>query len=48
LLNGLAILQRNQEKGEVEEGVTKRKLVIREAYAKSHGWTPTVARIAES
>jgi hypothetical protein len=39
------MLQRNQDQGKVEEGVMKLKLVIREAYAKPHGWAPTVARI---
>jgi hypothetical protein len=47
LLNGWAILQKNQDQGKVEEGVMKLKMVIREAYAKSHGWASTVARIAE-
>jgi hypothetical protein len=28
--------------------VLKLKMVIREAYAKSHGWAPTVARICWS
>jgi hypothetical protein len=37
-----------QDKEKVEEGAMKLKLVIREAYAKSHGWAPMVARIAES
>jgi hypothetical protein len=48
LLNGWAILQKNQDRGKVEEGVVKLKMVIREAYAKSHGWAPTVMRIAAS
>jgi hypothetical protein len=39
------MLQRNQDQGKVEEGVLKLKLVIREAYAKAHGWAPTVAQI---
>jgi hypothetical protein len=47
LLNGWAILQKNQNQRKVEEGVIKLKLVIREAYAKLYGWTPTVARIAK-
>jgi hypothetical protein len=45
LLNNWAILQKNQDQEKVEEGVLKLKLVIREAYAKTHGWAPTVARI---
>jgi hypothetical protein len=45
LLNNWAILQKNQDQGNVEEGVMKLKLVICEEYAKSHGWAPTVARI---
>jgi hypothetical protein len=45
LLNDWAILQKNQDQGNIEEGVMKLKLVIREAYAKSHGWAPTFARI---
>jgi hypothetical protein len=48
LLNGWAILQKNQDRGKIEEGVVKLKMVIREAYAKSHGWAPTVMRIAAS
>jgi hypothetical protein len=44
LLNDWAILQKNQDKRKVE-GVMKPKMVIREAYAKSHGWAPTVARV---
>jgi hypothetical protein len=45
LLNGWAILQKNQDKEKVEEGVRKLKMVIREAYAKSHGWAPNIAQI---
>jgi hypothetical protein len=45
VLNNWAILQKNQDQGKVEEGAMKLKLVIQEAYAKSHGWAPTVARI---
>jgi hypothetical protein len=37
--------QKNQDQGRVDEGVLKLKMVIREAYAKAHGWAPTVARI---
>jgi hypothetical protein len=44
-LNNWAILQKNQDQGKVEEGVLKVKLVIREAYTRSHGWAPTVPRI---
>jgi hypothetical protein len=40
-----ALLQKNQDQGRVDEGVLKLKLVIREAYARAHGWAPTVARI---
>jgi hypothetical protein len=47
VLNNWAILQRNQDQGRVEEGVLKLKLVIREAYTRSHGWAPTVARIGD-
>jgi hypothetical protein len=39
------MLQKNQDQGMVDEGVLKLKVVIREAYAKAHGWVPTVARI---
>jgi hypothetical protein len=45
VLNGWALLQKNQDQGKVEEGVLKLKMVIREAYTKSHGWAPTMARI---
>jgi hypothetical protein len=45
VLNSWALLQKNQDRGRVEEGVLKLKLVIREAYARTHGWAPTVARI---
>jgi hypothetical protein len=48
LLNGWAILPKNQDRGKVEEGVVQLKMVIREAYAKSHGWAPTVMRITTS
>jgi hypothetical protein len=44
LLNNWAILQKNQDQGKVE-GVLKLKVVIREAYTRSHGWAPTVAKI---
>jgi hypothetical protein len=47
VLNNWAILQKNQDQGRVEEGVLKLKLVIREAYTRSHGWAPTVARIGD-
>jgi hypothetical protein len=39
------MLQKNQDQGRVDEGVLKLKTVIREAYAKAHGWASTVARI---
>jgi hypothetical protein len=45
VLNSWALLQKNLDQGRVEEGVLKLKMVICEAYAKMHGWAPTVARI---
>jgi hypothetical protein len=45
VLNSWALLQKNQDQGRVDEGVLELKMVIREAYAKAHGWAPTVARI---
>jgi hypothetical protein len=45
VLNSWALLQKNQDRGRVEEGMLKLKMVIREAYARTHGWAPTVARI---
>jgi hypothetical protein len=41
-------LQTEQDKEKVEVGVDKLKMVIREAYARSHGWAPVVLRIAAS
>jgi hypothetical protein len=40
-----ASLQTNKHKEKVENGVEQPKKVIREAYARSHGWAPTVAQI---
>jgi hypothetical protein len=45
VLTGWAFLQTYQDRGKVEEGVNKLKTVIREAYARSHGWAPGVLRI---
>jgi hypothetical protein len=45
VLNSWTLLQKNQDQERVEEGVLKLKVVIREAYARSHGWAPTVPRI---
>jgi hypothetical protein len=45
VLNSWALLQKNQDQGRVEESVLELKMVIREAYAKMHGWAPMVARI---
>jgi hypothetical protein len=41
-------LQTEQDKEKVEVGVNKLKMVIREAYARSHGWAPVVLWIASS
>jgi hypothetical protein len=48
VLNSWALLQKNQDQGRVDAGVLKLKMVIREAYAKAHGWAPTVARICDA
>jgi hypothetical protein len=45
VLNSWTLLQKNQDQERVEEGVLKLKVVVREVYAMSHGWAPTVARI---
>jgi hypothetical protein len=39
------MLQKNHDQGRVDEGMLKLKMVIRKAYAKAHGWAPTVAQI---
>jgi hypothetical protein len=46
LLSGWAFLQTDQDRRNIEEGVEKLKMVIREAYACAHGWAPAVLRIA--
>jgi CRISPR/Cas system-associated endonuclease Cas3-HD len=48
MLTGWALLQTYQDRGRIEEGVDKLKMVIREAYVRSHGWAPAVLRIAAS
>jgi hypothetical protein len=48
VLTGWASLQTDQDIGEVEVGVNMLKMVIREAYARSHGWAPGVLRISAS
>ena len=44
LLNSWAILQKNHVRRRLEEGAEKIQLVLREVYARSHGWS-TNARI---
>jgi hypothetical protein len=46
LLSGWAFLQTNQDRRNIEQGVDKLNMVIREAYACAHGWAPAVLRIA--
>jgi hypothetical protein len=48
LLTSWAILQRTQDKRKVKDRAMQLKLVIRETYARSHGWAPTIARITGS
>jgi hypothetical protein len=48
VLTGWAFLRTDQDKEKVDEGVDKLTMVIREAYARSHGWAPDVLRIAAS
>jgi hypothetical protein len=45
VLTGWAFLQTDQDRGKVEAGVDKLKMVSREAYSRSHGWAPSVLRI---
>jgi hypothetical protein len=47
VLVGWALLQTDQDREKVEAGVEKLKMVIREAYSRSHGWAPGVLRITE-
>jgi hypothetical protein len=44
----LAFLQTDQDRGRVDEGVVKLKMVIKEAYTRSHGWAPDVLQITSS
>jgi hypothetical protein len=37
IISGWAILQRNQDTKKVKKGVERLNMVIREAYARSHG-----------
>jgi hypothetical protein len=46
LISSWFILHIDQDRRNIEEGVEKLKLVIREAYAYVHGWAPAVLRIA--
>jgi hypothetical protein len=48
LLTDWQILLKNQDRRKVEDIAMQLKLVIREAYARSHGWAPNIARIAGS
>jgi hypothetical protein len=45
VLSGCTFLQTNQDRGRVEVGVDKLKMVVREAYSRSHGWARSVLRI---
>jgi hypothetical protein len=45
VLSGWAFLQTDQDRRSVEARVEKLKMVIREAYSRSHGWAPGVLRI---
>jgi hypothetical protein len=46
LLTGWAILQTDRDRERLEDGVAQLKMVIKEAYARAHGWAPGVLRIA--
>jgi hypothetical protein len=38
----------DRDRGSIEEGVDKLKMIFREAYACAHGWAPGVLRIVAS
>jgi hypothetical protein len=46
ILNYWAILQKNQDKGRLEEGVVLLRRVASEVYSRVHGWAPATLRIA--
>jgi hypothetical protein len=39
-------LQTDRDRERLEDGVAQLKMVIKEAYARAHGWAPGVLRIA--
>jgi hypothetical protein len=46
MLNSWATLQKNQDRGRLEDGAVLLRRVAGEVYSRVHGWDPTILRIS--